>query len=81
MEKISNALKFKRGTITKNNVIGQAHILGLNNEPSFIGANCCFINNGWISFGEIDSPAWNSETYIEITEQDFMDMLSLPQNK
>jgi hypothetical protein len=70
-------LKFKRGTIPKDEILNQAFKLGLRNEPSFIGSNCCFINNDYIIFGEIGSTNWNSSDYREISENNFMELTKL----
>ncbi len=65
-------LKFKRGRVPQNEIIGHAHSLGLNNEPSPQKSDCCFIKNGWIIFGEAGCPLWDSSEYTEITEEEFM---------
>ena len=71
---IVKRLKFKRGETPKSEIIGQAHKLGLQNEPSFVGADCCFIRDGWISFGEIGSSSWKNEQNNEISEDQFMEL-------
>ncbi|MFA6194246.1 MAG: hypothetical protein WC719_00680 [Patescibacteria group bacterium] len=65
-------LKFKRGTVPKNQIIGHAHSLGLCNEPSPQEADCCLIKNGWIMFGEKGCSLWDNPEYTEITEEEFM---------
>jgi hypothetical protein len=70
-------IKFKRGATPLVAILGQAYNLGLSNEPSFVGADCCFVKNGWISFGQIGSNAWNNADIAEISEDDFMALTTL----
>jgi len=70
-------LKFKRGQTPRNEIIGKAHKLGLKNEPSPMKADCCFIEDGWISFGDVGSTRWDRLDYREISEKMFMSMTSL----
>ena len=70
-------LKFKRGLVPKNQIIGQAHKLGLQNDPSNGDEDCCFIKNGWLIFGEVGSPLWEDTDYTEITEKEFMELTTL----
>lgn len=70
--------KFKRRETPKNELLGQAFKLGLQNEPSFTGANCCFVKNGWISFGEVGSDGWDNADVMEISEGDFMSLVLEP---
>ena len=72
-----NLFKFKRGLVPKNQIIAQALLLGLENEPSFQGANCCFIKNKWLTFGETGSTSWNNAGFTEITEEEFMKLTTL----
>jgi hypothetical protein len=71
-------LKFKRGTLPLNEIIGHAIKLNLKNEPSFTGADCCFIKNGFLSFGEVGSDSWSNSGYTEISEKDFMKLTEKP---
>lgn len=69
-----NLLKFKRGNTNRAEIIGRAHLLGLSNEPAELDADCCFIENGWFSFGYIGSPKWGSQKFQEISEEEFMNL-------
>jgi hypothetical protein len=67
-----NFIKFRRGLVSKNKIIGKALSLGLENTPSSGAEDCCFIKNRWLSFGEVDSDYWNNQNFTEITEEEFM---------
>lgn len=71
-------LKFKRGIVPLNEIIGHALSLSLRNETSFVGADCCFVKNGWLTFGEVCSDSWNNSEYTEISEKDFMELTEKP---